>query len=224
MNTIQKIKRFTKLFLLWFFIEPKWIWFSLILTMAPLLFLYFFFSKENMIRAGVILQWIGIFSVFLNIRKTKNEFNKPNNIGSFKKWLNNKPRFNPKPTYIKPEGISVGMSLVGVSLIEMAIWDEEKNTEENIRRNINILNKCIKDIDELENKFRNEISQINTSLSNKIYEIKSSLNDLKSNIENVATGGLNLTFVSSAWILIGITMSTIPDDIICILNWLFNKS
>lgn len=217
MNTSQKIKRFIKLSFLWFFIEPKLFWFSLILTISPLLFLYFIFSKDNMIRVGVFLQWIGVFSVFFNIRETKKKFNKPNSIDNFKKWFRNKPKFNPKPAHIKPEGIFIDASVVGLSLIDMFSWDKEKNTEENMRININ---RCIEDIYNLENKFKDEVGQINASLSNDISEIKSLLNSLKSDIENVATGGLNLTFVSSAWILIGVTISTIPDDIICILNWL----
>lgn len=159
--------------------------------------------------------------MFFNIGETKKKFNKPNSIDNFKKWFINKPKFNPKPVHIKPEGIYTSMSFVGGSLIKVARWDEKKSTEENIKINIDILNKYIDNIGKIENEFRNEISQINTSLSNEISQTKSLLNNLKSDIENVATGGLNLTFVSSSWILIGVTISTIPDDIICILNWLF---
>lgn len=223
MSKFQKIKRYISGLLTWFFIKPKWNWFTLIISLLPFLFLYFCFSKENMIRIGVALQWLGIFVVFYNIRKTKDDFNTPNISFKFKKWLSEIPKYNPQPIIINPESISVGCQLIGGQLIEMAHWDNKKSNDDNIKMNINILNRCIEDIYKLEQNISDKISSANNSLYNEISEIKSILNDLKNDIEKVAISGINLTFISSSWILIGITISTIPDDIICVLNLIFRN-
>lgn len=220
MQEFQKIKRYIQLFLIWLFVKPKWIWGTLLLTTIPFCILYVIFSKENMIRIGVLLQWLGILAIFYNIKITKNDFNIPNTFLHFKKWLNDRPKYNPEPIYIESDSLYVNIEFFDGKLTTIAHWDDNISLEENMKVNINIINRCIDDIDNLERKITNEISETSNSFHQEISKIKSLLNSLKNDIEKVATGGINLTFMSSIWILTGVTISTIPDDIINILDWL----
>lgn len=220
MQEFQKMKRYIQLFLIWLFVKPQLAWLTLFLTIIPFCLLYFIFSKENMVRIGVLLQWLGILAIFYNIKSTKNDFNIPNTFSHFKKWLNDRPKYNPEPVSLELDSIYVNIEVLDGKLTTVAHWDDNISLEENMKVNINIINRCIDDIDNLERKITNEISETSNSFHQEISEIKSLLNGLKNDIEKVATGGINLTFISSIWILTGVTISTIPDDIISILSWL----
>lgn len=176
-----------------------------------------------MVRVGVLLQWLGIFAIFYNMKQTKGDFNIPSTFHNFKQWLNNAPK------YAQPSSITIDadtlvlshVTVAGVTLIDVAHWNNEKSVDENIATNIKILNRCIDDIEKLEQRINCKIEEVNHSFANEILHINSLLNDLKKDVNKVATGGINLTFVSSMWILIGITISTIPDDVIFVLSFLF---
>lgn len=207
----------------WLFYVPKFFWLSLTLTFAPLVFIIFFPpDKDQLIRLGLFLQMIGILSIFYDIYQTRKQFKNDLLINSLQIWLKNRPRKYGTAFYIEPEGIVTGIKVGDITLTTVPHWDEGKSLEENVKEIIKFIETNRLNIDKMSSELKSEIAKSHNKLHEKVNESNSLISKLENIVEKNATGGLRITFVGSTWLLMGVILSTIPNDLIYLFNELSN--
>jgi len=168
-------------------------------------------SESGFRLTGLALQVLGICAVAWGIHQTRVLFNQPSMLGSVGDWLKRRPRLHGR-------AVSVGASLQCSSVVGRARAHVTANPVDNsAQARIEALEKNIKHV-------QGRISSLETDLDEQGQELRESLEAerrtraneterLRARLEATETGGLHLSAIGAAWLLVGVTLSTAAPEL-----------
>ncbi len=164
-------------------------------------------------RTGWALELLGLATVAWGIRNTRRSFEHPDIFSLSKTWL---ARF---PKYPKPSGITVTIHAVEEHDTAHAIVHVgDAGAVPSLKDRVEILERSVYDITEQLNKTRHdlthEIEDSQTALSKERQSREEQGEKLKQKLEDAETGGLHVSATGLVWLALGLTLSTIPDDLL----------
>lgn len=220
---LLKSKYYIKKYLKWLTYDLKFFWFRFIGLSLPFILIYIFFPNErSLLRLGAFLQFVGIAIIFYDINKTRRKYSQISFLERIKLWLKEKPEKYGSTYQIEPEGMESFASFNGGRLTQPFRWNDKENIEDNIKYLFECSEINRENIELLEVKLNDKLSKDSNEIKNSLKETVGSINDLEESINNNVMGGLKVTFVSSFWVLIGMLLSTLTNDIVSILNKIIN--
>ena len=192
---------------------PLWL---TLLGLATALVVGFFLSnsREAFIRyTGFSLELLGISTVAAGLSSTRRLFGRPSVVEKSKAWLKRliDSLKKPKPIVVSAEPARVQYR---ASSATVARGLKENPTLED---RLSHLEEQIRNLSGEARKFREEvrasIDDVNKSVSNEIRDRRNQQRELRAQLESLSVGGLNLETVGLVWILIGVTFSSLPEEI-----------
>lgn len=167
--------------------------------------------------AGMLLQLLGVFTVFWGIQETRKLFGRPSLTFVLRRWLRSFPRLKPRAYEASITAVSPGQT-VRVRGYTSTATDPSASLEQRVElleRNIEHLRSRINEVQgELEQEMHKVTSSVNEEKSTRITEDQRIL----SKLEVTETGGLHISAMGAVWLFIGVILSSIPNE----LSRLFN--
>lgn len=208
-----------KKYLNWFFRKPAAIWLILCLLVVPLpLIMNSFYNKEWLIRLGVLYQSIGVVAVVINIYNTRKQFGSEPLTKKFVNWWNSRPKVAGDTQYIDPDGYSASVIPLDITLTRPPEHDKSRSSDENIERLFKIIKRQNERIEAVSHECEKKIADTHNHLFSEIKDSKRFTTRVQLDLKNSALGGLELSFVGSVFILIGVVISTLPSWLITIFR------
>jgi hypothetical protein len=203
----------------WLFRKPVLTWLLISLLVIPLIFLKNpFYNEVCLVWLGVIYQSIGIVSVVINIYRTRKQFKDERLTKKIISWWHSRPKAIGSTQYISPDGYNVSITPLDITLTTVPKRDKSKSSDENIERLFKMISEQTNQIEALSKEFERKITETHNLLFLEIKDSKRSTNKLQLDLKSSALDGLELSFVGSFCILIGVIISTIPSLLITIIR------
>lgn len=174
----------------------------------------YFYDEESLIRLGVLYQSIGIVAVVINIYNTRKQFNSEHLTKKIVNWWNSRPSAVGSTQNMSPEGYYASVKPLDITLTTVPKRDESKSSDENIERLFEMINNQTNRIEAVYHECEKKISDTQNSLFSEIKDSKQFTSRLQLDLKKSALEGLELSFVGSFSILIGVIISTIPSFLI----------
>jgi hypothetical protein len=205
--------------------EPWTFWlflFALVVTWS----LAFLVGHTPELRAriiGVILQLLGLVTVAIGLRKMRKLFGRPSLAAWLRDWLS---RFllnfrKPEPITITPAPASasggVGEPTVRISASPSSTLEERISL---LERDVDLL---WTSLDRLQKGFTENLRKLSGRTTHDVLTLKRVDQQLQSQLEEVAVGGLRLEVLGLTWLLIGLVLATLPQESISISNYLLDQ-
>jgi len=199
--------------------EARVFWFLVLVAVGALIVAFGAEATEARVRVtGWVLQLLGLSTVAWGIRETRQMFRRPDVLALASAWLARYPKY-PKYT-----GIT---GTIGTA--------EERDTAHAIGH-VSTKARAAPTLEDrvaaLEDKLRSTTSQVQHTqrdLSLEVHNRQAALNqerqtreqqdqELERKLEVAETGGLHVSAVGLVWLALGLTLSTIPNELLCWLR------
>jgi hypothetical protein len=199
-------------------LEASLVWIAMLIIAGALALSFRPGSSELHVRiAGMVLQWLGIGTVALGLHKTRQLFERPSFWNLLRNWGARFPRWRGRiiAGIGTATGGSVALSSRGYGWYNVdpaASIDERVDA---LAKNVERLNKHLIQVQtdlDTEGKLRSDALQAEQASRLQADE------GLKSRLEATATGGLHISFVGAIWLFVGITLSSLPNELAAILK------
>lgn len=173
------------------------------------------YTKDYLIRLGLIYQLLGGLTVIANIYYTRALFKSESLKSKLVFWWNSRPKTFDNTQRINASGwdssnVSANLNVTTVEVTR----DKSKSSDANIDRLFEIYNENLKKIDAVYHDLDKKHSDISNVFLKKIEESNKHATQVELNLKDNALGGLQFSFLGSICILIGVTISTIPNSLI----------
>ena len=203
----------------WLFRKPVVIWLLVFLSVIPLIFLNNpFYNEECLIILGVLYQSIGIAAVVINIYYTRKQFHSERLTKKIVNWWDSRPKSGGNTQYISPDGYHASITPLDITLTTVPKRDKTKSSDENIERLFEMMSEQANWIEARTSECERKITDTHNLLFLEIRDSKQSTNKLRGDLKSSALDGLELSFVGSFCIFIGVIISTIPSLLITLLS------
>jgi hypothetical protein len=164
---------------------------------------------------GLFLQWLGIGTVAYGVRKTRQLFGLPSIWSLFRAWLSRIPPWRGRVIAVTGTG---DLNLAG-GIARMEVWtnvDPSAAVEKQIEA-------VTKNVDRL----RNRLNQLQDELDKGLREHSEALRreetarakddeHLRQRLHAAETGGLHITFTGVVWLLLGVLLATLPQEVVAL--------
>lgn len=177
-----------------------------------------FYDKEWLICLGVFYQSIGVGAVVINIYNTRKQFGSEGLTKKFVNWWNSRPKVAGSTKYDDSDGLSVSIKPLDITLATPPEHDKSKSSDENIERLFKIIKRQNERIEAVSHECEKKIVNIHNLLFSEIKDSKQFTTRVQLDLKNSALDGLELSFVGSIFILIGVVISTLPSWLITIFR------
>ena len=198
--------------------EPRVVYAALLPVAASICAILLFSSSEPSIRlSGLVLQLLGIATVIWGISKTREHFGHSPIVSVLARWLHRFPLIK-RHAVLQPEGISMGMTLVGGRLTSIytptpnAPFDERLK---NIESGLDILQNRIAGA---ENQLDAQRSELEAKIKVESHTRESADQKVLKSFESSSTGGLHISAIGALWLFVGVTLSTASPEIARLLQ------
>lgn len=173
-----------------------------------------FYNKEWLISLGVFYQSIGVVVVVINIYNTRKQFGSEPLTKKFVNWWNSRPKVAGDTQYIDPDGYSASVRPLDITLASPPEHDKSKSSDENIERLFEIIKGQNKRIEAVSHECEQKIADTHNRIFSETKDSKQFTTRVQLDLKNSALDGLELSFVGSVFILIGVVISTLPSWLI----------
>jgi hypothetical protein len=176
-------------------------------------------SCEQRVRvAGWVLELLGLMTVALDVKDTRRQFGLPSLIALGKAYLGRFPWRPPKP--ISAEARLKGHPMTGqAGAFTGAQPQQFDGTLESLRR---IVEARFEKVEQLIAETRTRLEEEQEARKSAIAELRRDLTNESSSIRNEMktslTGGLHRTIVGLVWLALGLTLSTIPEELLAVVD------
>lgn len=214
---MRSLLRWLRNFAVWF-AKPRLAWLMLVVLLLAMVIIVRLRTDEQTIRiTGMVLEIFGLGTVAWGVSQTRRRFGRPSIVALTRQWLGQIPRW-PRNHVISLAGVA-SAGAVG-SARGHAVYGVGPNPT--IEERVDALEKNLKGLDERFNQARNEIEAKVRKQSESIDEERrtraSADENLRKTIEDTETGGLHLSAVGLVWLLVGLILSTIPEELAALLQ------
>ena len=189
-------------------IEPRVVWFALIVIFFSLSCLFFGQITEKKIRLiGLALQVFGMGAVLCGIRQTRLFFQKPNIFNRVVARVRNRPR--PRPSKIIGSGYATVPEFTASG--SGYSWFQNKNgcgvefRLDSIERNLIMVREMTL---RLREECRESSELFDTTVNRETSNLRRSVDEANERLENASTGGLDVSLMGAVWLMIGVILST----------------
>lgn len=199
---------------LWWCMHPR---LALVAACVVALFLwipFFLFETELSVRSsGLVLQWLGLLTAAIGIRDTRRLFGRPTFLESVRNWFSSFPRFGPRTVTVKGDGISLTATVEG----KAHIW-RGSGANPTIQSRLNAVEENLlslkQRLEELEGSTKQQANELREKLENERSTRMDEDRKLYTTIESASADGLNLAAVGVVWLAVGITLTTLPNELL----------
>ncbi|MCR7873623.1 hypothetical protein ACM73L_33230 [Pseudomonas aeruginosa] len=211
-----------KKILLW--IKAIWIWIKKAnhlwraVSVTALAIAYTFLnSDEASIRiTGLVLQILGIATVAWGIKETRELFGQPSLLQAGIRWLKSFPPYGGRViTGSGHASISMSGGGRGYSWTHIDPNSSIDNRLAAIEKNLSLIHERIS---LTENNFEQKTRIITETIKTEKAIREQELEEAHTKIEAASTGGLHISATGALWLLIGVIMSTAPNELIRLLS------
>jgi len=196
--------------------EVRYFWLTLFVLFISLLIILMPETNELRIRiTGLTLQLFGMSTVVLGIRMTRQFFGHPGFIETAIQWLRRFPTRRPVIT------AEVAIEIPMPSLSAFAHqWTNPSDESPEARltaleANLNIVNERVTQVHNLHDQ---DIRNIEHLLHLERITRENQNQEIRRTVELTETGGLTISLMGLVWLIFGIIMSTIPNEIANLLK------
>lgn len=217
MSRLASLTRFSHSIGIWL-AEARLAW-LLLATLAAVLVSGFWPppSEQSVRVAGWFLELCGLFTVAWGLRETRRQFGRPGLGSLLRAWWSRRPRLGGKVVTASAVGSLGAMTASGRAYVLRGIPDNATVEERLLALEANV--KDVSDrantaLRELDQEVRTRTEDVRTERS----ERQRAIEEAQRKMEAVETGGLNLSAVGIVWLAVGLTMSTIPVELLALLK------
>ncbi|QLC74119.1 hypothetical protein LPB260_25825 [Pseudomonas sp. LPB0260] len=172
---------------------------------------------EQSIRiTGLILQVLGIFTVAWGIKETRELFGQPSLITKGLQWLKNFPPYGGRvnsgsghATFRAMTGNSRGCTSLPI--------DENSSIEDRLAAIETNINHIYKRIHETEISLDKQEKSMIEAISQETLLRELADSETHKKLEASSTGGLHISATGALWLLLGVTMSTAPNELLTLV-------
>lgn len=208
-----------------FWLKSIWIWVKkanyLWLALSAVTLSIFYInlnSTEQAVRiSGLILQLLGIATVAWGIKETREQFGHPSLLTQGVQWLLDFPPYGGKVVTCSMHGILAGAT-GNARAHTLHPINPNSSIEErlnSIEKNISLINNRIT---QAESETDRKTSEISEGLKTEKLTRENSVKEINTKIESTSTGGLHISAIGALWLFAGVTLSTIPNEILSYLK------
>jgi len=186
-----------------------------VVTLALAASLAYFQSEPSIRISGMLLQLLGISAAALGIRDTRRMFGKPSFLQLARNWLQAIPG-------IKPQVVNLsGSAKLSFSVTAKAHLWHEAGQEPTVESRLSAAESNLLEL-------RNRANAAESAFDNHVRAAKQRLREeenarveedrrLHLRIQAASTDGLHLAAVGAVWLASGVIMSTIPNELLCLV-------
>jgi hypothetical protein len=167
---------------------------------------------EQVIRsAGLGLQLAGIGTVWWGIQETRNLFDHPTFLMQARAWLRRRPKYGGRSVAV---GLSTGA--VAISSGRAAVWSHA-SADATLEQRIGMLEKNLlrvrDDLGGFQTKTEEDIRRQEQAMKQEQQARESADQEIREKLKATETGGLYISAMGALWLLVGVTMGTIPAEL-----------
>lgn len=199
---------------LWFwFVEARFAWLALSVTMAALIVALRPHTSEAVIRlTGLVLQVLGIGTVIWGISETRALFGHPSFAAKVKSWLGRFPLRRREVIIGNGAVFHPGMTLNGRAYVTHGPGKNPtiESRLDALEKNISLIHERISGAEkEMDEKFRMSTDMLKTEEHTRQIEDKA----IREQLEATGTGGIHISSIGALWLFVGVTLSTAGVEI-----------
>ena len=217
MSQFESLTRFGRFVILWLG-EVYLAWMLLATLAIALLFGFWPPPSEHSVRvSGWVLELCGLFTVAWGLRETRRQFGRPGIGFLVRAWWSRRPRLGGKVVTA-----SATASLGAMSAAGRAYGWRNVTANATVEERVSALEANVKDVNDRVNTALRELDQeVRTrgeAVKTERSERQHAIQQVERKMEAVETGGLSLSAVGIVWLAVGLTLSTIPVELLALLK------
>jgi hypothetical protein len=167
---------------------------------------------EHIVRyPGLGLQLAGIGTVWWGIRETRKLFEHPSFWTQAGAWFHRRPRYGGRVVGLAGSGAAAATASARLSVWRGARRDA--TLEQRIEALEHNLIQVRDDAIWFQNKTENDIRRQDQAIKEEQQTRDSADQEIRQKLKAAETGGLHISAMGAMWLLVGVTMSTIPAEL-----------
>ncbi len=195
----------------WFW-ESRVFWLAILGTVGVPVAVLVWWPHEHIIRyAGLGLQLAGIGTVWWGIREARKLFEHPTFWMQAREWFRRRPRYRGRVTGIAGSSLSVSTASGRLS-----VWSDV-GPAATLEQRISALEKNLigvrDDLTRFQNKTENDIRKQDEAIKKEQQARENADQEIREKLKATETGGLHISAMGALWLLVGVTMGTIPAEL-----------
>lgn len=175
--------------------------------------------SEALRISGLILQFVGAVIVIVDINGTRKLFGKPGMLASAGLWLKSFPAFRPRPVTASGTATSPPPSASGRAYVKTPF-----DSNASIADRISELERVVMGLQDVYGQVDSRIDEAKRELTQEIEKERQerirSEDSARQLLKAAQTDGLHISALGAVWLLVGMVMSTMPDELALIYQWL----
>ena len=211
----------------WLFAVARWIWearrgWGTIALVAVIVFAAIPVAKslEDGIRyAGMILQILGVVTVAIGLRDKRQTFERPGLVQIFRGWLSRFPKYAPKSHVISMQGVASASAVGSAYAYGWHGLPQNPTLDDRfavLEKNLDTVKRLALDA---QKQAQEEAARSASRLEEERRNRETADRALSAKLESFGTGNLHLEAAGVFWLIIGIVLGTIPDEVAALVQW-----
>lgn len=175
--------------------------------------IWLFDSSEKSIRlVGLALQIFGTSTVIWGISTTRKQFGHPPVTSLLTSWFHRCPLIR-RTTYLRPDGISMGISFGGARLTTVFTPNPNAPLDERLKHIEQGLETLQSRINNAESQIDSESSVANGKIAAETQARETADKEILSALETFSTGGVSISAIGALWLFVGVILSTASPEL-----------
>jgi hypothetical protein len=209
--------RFVRAILAWLLKEPRIFWLMVTVLFAAGVVAFWPETTEPRIRiTGWVLELFGLGTVAWGLQETRRQFGRPDFLAIVRAWWARRPKMRRQivtgAVHVPGGGTvsATGYAWHGTSPTP-TLEDRVAALEANVR-GVN------EHVNQVQRELRQEVTARDEALSSERRAREKENTEIKQKLESAETGGLHVSMMGVIWLAAGLTLSTIPNEILCVFK------
>ncbi|WP_273527059.1 hypothetical protein [Pseudomonas sp.] len=192
-------------------------WRAISVAILSIVYISLYPDEQSIRLTGLVLQILGILTVAWGIKETREIFGHPSLITKSIQWFNNFPPYGGKVITVSVHGSLGGLTGSARGYTSTPI-DKNSSIEDRLAAIESNLNHINERISQTENNLYNEVRSVTETLGREKSLREKADNETNQKIEAVSTGGIHISATGALWLLLGVIMSTAPNELLALVR------
>jgi hypothetical protein len=214
MSALNRIVNYLLRWLRWLG-KPRLGWVPVLVLAIAVVGAFWLRSEPAFRRIGLVLQLLGIATVAWNIRGTRALFGRP---GAFVQWWHEHPRWS----WVVVADAAGGIEFLG-RRPRVDIW-HNADADAALEARLDAMGKNLSWVRDRLNEFQQETEKDLEQQTNALEQEKrvraSDDKGIHEKLVAAQIGGLNISVAGMWWLVVGVIMSTVPSESVCLANFI----
>jgi hypothetical protein len=198
--------------------EPRVFWLTVAVLLAAVAVAFWPEMTEPRVRiTGWALELLGLGTVAWGIRETRRQFGRPDIFVNFRAWWARRPK-------LRQQHVAAGalQGAAGARLSATGTLSNATPLSPTLEERIVALEENLRGVNERVDQVRRELHKEavarDEAFSSERRAREKEDTEIKQKLESVETGGLYVSMMGVVWLAIGLTFSTIPNELVCVFK------